>query len=295
VSSGVSNVERLRCLDVFRGMTVAGMILVSTPGDPDSVYAPLRHARWDGWTVTDLIFPFFLFIVGVSMSLSNGRDADTEMGCARYRRVLTRGALLFLIGLTPSILRFDFDAILDLGVLERIALTYVVAAAVVINLSSRHQYVLAAKCLIGYWAVLTLVPAPGSESNVLTQQGNLGSYIDRNILGLPHLDSEGFLSTGPAVIMVLIGYWTGEGIRSKAGASHTTVVLLFAGVVCLASQQLPRLRRVRGARVVAPGVVHVQTAMVRDGLDCPPEIEDISAPYWPGSAVTLAAHPTGST
>jgi predicted acyltransferase len=78
VSSGVSNVERLRCLDVFRGMTVAGMILVSTPGDPDSVYAPLRHARWDGWTVTDLIFPFFLFIVGVSMSLSNGRDADIE-------------------------------------------------------------------------------------------------------------------------------------------------------------------------------------------------------------------------
>jgi predicted acyltransferase len=102
------------------------------------------------------------------------------------------------------------------------------------NFSSRHQYVLAAVCLIGYWAVLTLVPVPGSESNVLTQQGNLGSYIDRNILGLPHLDSEGFLSTGPAVITVLIGYWTGEGIRSKAGASHTTVVLLLAGVVCLA-------------------------------------------------------------
>ncbi|MEO7363427.1 MAG: heparan-alpha-glucosaminide N-acetyltransferase domain-containing protein, partial [Gemmatimonadaceae bacterium] len=173
--------ERLVALDVFRGATVAGMLLVNNPGTWSAIYAPLEHAPWHGWTPTDLIFPFFLFIVGITTSISlTGRRARGDDEGAILRQVLKRGALIFLFGLLLSWFPFfTYTAIPDLpdpsfldrvvyrvehlrilGVLQRIGLAYLGGALLTLRSSLKSQFVILAVLLFGYWALMTLVPVP---------------------------------------------------------------------------------------------------------------------------------------
>lgn len=232
--------ERLLSLDVFRGLTVAAMLLVNNPGTWSAVYDPLEHAAWHGWTPTDLIFPFFLFIVGVSMAYSllprreRGDAPGSLFGKAAKRAAILVGLGLLLAAfpyynLDPSHLRIP-------GVLQRIGLAFLLASAVVLFARPRAQAVIAAALLLGYWAAMMLVPVPGHGAGNLTKDGSLAAYVDRAVLGTNHLwasartwDPEGLLSTLPAVATVLLGVFAGRWLRSERSAAERLVGLFLAG------------------------------------------------------------------
>lgn len=212
--------ERLVSLDVFRGITIAGMILVNNPGDWSAAFAPLQHAPWHGWTPTDWIFPSFLFIVGVSIAFSLSRHLGPERRRPWvYVRVARRTVILFGLGLLLNALDHlpwlpTLSTIRIPGVLQRIAIVYGVASLLVLHLSPRRQAYVAVFCLLLYWAVMTLVPVPGYGAGVLTPEGNLAAYID-NLLLHGHLwqttwDPEGILSTIPALATTLFGVLAGR-------------------------------------------------------------------------------------
>jgi predicted acyltransferase len=253
--------ERMVSLDVFRGATIAAMILVNDPGSWSHIYPPLEHAEWNGWTPTDLIFPFFLFIVGVSLTLSfASRIARGLTRGALAIHVVRRSALIFAIGLfLNGFPEFDFGSIRIMGVLQRIALCYLVAglhylatfqsesaaerpARVHANL--RVTAAVAVALLVGYWALMTFVPVPGYGAGHLGKEDNLGAYIDRTLMG-GHLwgesvtwDPEGFLSTLPAIASVLIGILAGEWLRSNRRAGRKALGLAAAGLALLVAGQL---------------------------------------------------------
>jgi predicted acyltransferase len=214
--------SRMMSLDVLRGLTIAGMILVNNAGDWEHVFRPLEHAEWNGWTPTDLVFPFFLFIIGVSMVLSFG--ARRERGAGRGRLLLhagKRSAIILALGLflngyphfNPHVMRIP-------GVLQRIAVVYFICSALALYLSRRTRIAAAIGLLLGYWALMKLVPVPGYGAGVLTEDGNLAAYLDRalmyNHLYVAHrFDPEGLLSTLTAIVTCLLGVFTGEWIRGK--------------------------------------------------------------------------------
>lgn len=202
------------------------MILVSTPGTWSAVYQPLDHAAWNGWTPTDLVFPFLLFAMGAAVPLALARRKDAHRG--RYpvhRHVLRRALLLFALGLllnaieTPPPLRLATFRIP--GVLQRIALVYVAVAAVTETLPLEGQVTAAAGALLAYWAALTLVPVPGAGAGALTPAGNLASFVDRALLGrhllTPDFDPEGLLSTIPSVATALMGVFAGVWLSAPRG------------------------------------------------------------------------------
>ncbi|UCF20259.1 MAG: DUF5009 domain-containing protein [Gemmatimonadota bacterium] len=215
---------RLTSLDAFRGATIAAMILVNNPGSWSHVYAPLRHAPWHGWTPTDLIFPFFLFIVGVAMPISFGRRRERGQSRRRlFRHVLRRSLILFGLGLfMASFPTFsEWGSLRIMGVLQRIGVVYAIAATLYLTVGPRSRWAVVWALLLGYWAALTLVPVPGFGSGDLSPEGNLAAYIDRITLGQSHLwqarawDPEGLLSSLPAVATCLLGVFTGEWILSS--------------------------------------------------------------------------------
>ncbi len=241
---------RLTSLDVFRGITIVGMILVNMVGVADDVYPPLAHADWNGWTPTDLVFPFFLFIIGVAMTFSLSKYTDNNKPTKTvYWRILRRAAVLFALGLllngfwNQGIWTFDLNSIRIMGVLQRISLTYLFASLIVLNLPRRGQWILAVVILIGYWLALMYVPVPDYGAGVLTREGNFGAYIDRLIIPKIHLykgdrfnfmgDPEGLFSTIPAIVSVLAGYFTGKWIRSQSVQSRTSIGLALFGIGCL--------------------------------------------------------------
>lgn len=219
------NRGRLESLDAFRGLTIAGMILVNNPGSWAHVYPPLLHAPWHGWTPTDLIFPFFLFIVGVAMPFSfagrlrRGADRGDLMA-----HVAQRSAILVLIGLAmAAVPRFDFANLRIPGVLQRIGIVYLLAAPAYLFLGRQTRVLLTAAVLLGYWAVMALWPVPGYGAGLLTQDGNPAAWLDRLLLD-GHLwsqsrtwDPEGILSTVPAVATCLLGVFTGELLGGAPG------------------------------------------------------------------------------
>jgi predicted acyltransferase len=239
-----ASAARLVSLDVFRGLTIAGMLLVNNPGSWSHIYGPLRHAEWHGWTPTDLIFPFFLFIVGVAMTLSLDRLQERGEGRGSLlAKAARRAAILFGLGL----LLHGFPNYLDLatlripGVLQRIALAYLAASLIVLYLRPRGQAVMLGALLLGYWALQTLVPVPGSGAGVLEPGRDLGAYIDRLVFTEPHLwsqartwDPEGLLSTLPAIGTVLCGVFAGYWLRSPRLPSKKAGGLALAGVAGLA-------------------------------------------------------------
>ena len=157
--------ERLTALDVFRGLTIAGMLLVNNPGTWSAIYPPLRHAAWHGWTPTDLIFPFFLFIVGITTHLSlAARRARGDDDGKLVRQVLRRGGIIILLGLLlsgfPFLPKYGFDlsTIRIPGVLQRIGVAYIAAALLTLRTSAKTQLLIVTALLFGYWAVMTLIP-----------------------------------------------------------------------------------------------------------------------------------------
>lgn len=226
---------RLVSLDVFRGLTVMAMILVNNPGDWGHIYPPLEHARWHGCTPTDLIFPFFLFIVGVSVvyALSGVKERGGPLGPTMLR-VLRRAAVLFALGVFMALFpKFEFGTVRILGVLQRIGLVFGACGIIFLTTSRRIQLGLIALILIGY-NLLLLIPAPGQPVALLEPGHDLGAWLDRLLLTEAHLwkqsrtwDPEGLLGTLPAVATGLLGVWAGQWLRRPDVAPATKVAWLF--------------------------------------------------------------------
>jgi len=230
---------RLASLDTFRGFTIAAMMLVNNPGDGQHTYAPLEHAEWHGWTFTDLVFPFFLWIAGVAMTLSFAKRVergDSRRGLLLH--TLRRAALIFLIGLFLNLFpRFNFAHVRIPGVLQRIAVCYLIAAVIFLVTRVRGQIVAAVALLAGYWLLMTLVPVPGYGPGVLDKQGNFAQYVDSLVL-TGHMwsvtrtwDPEGLVSTLPAIVSVLLGICAGHILRVKQSAAEKTAWLFTMGAV----------------------------------------------------------------
>jgi predicted acyltransferase len=227
---------RLASLDAFRGLTIAGMILVNDPGSWQFVYPPLRHAEWHGWTPTDLVFPFFVFIVGVAISLALSRKKEEGVGKGDlYLKIFRRSVLIFALGMVLRLIPyFDIAAFRIPGVLQRIALCYLFAALLYLHSGSKGRLGVALLILAGYWAAMKLVPVPGYGAGVLDYKGNLASYIDLKFLTghlyEPTFDPEGILSTFPAIATAILGTLTGDWLRTSRRPATKTIGLLATGV-----------------------------------------------------------------
>ncbi|MEO8449580.1 MAG: heparan-alpha-glucosaminide N-acetyltransferase domain-containing protein [Gemmatimonadota bacterium] len=239
--------ERLVSLDVFRGMTVAAMLLVNDPGTWSSVYAPLKHAKWHGWTPTDLVFPFFLFIVGVTTSLSLERRAELGAPDGEIRRrVVRRALLIFLWGLLVNAFPFfplrELASIRIPGILQRIAICYLVTGLFTWKRSIRAHVVLVAILLVGYWILLTRIAPPGETIATINDPGRtMAAYFDRLLLG-DHIqattktwDPEGPLSTISAVATCLLGAIAGRWLRRPVDLGSRLTRLAAAGALGVAA------------------------------------------------------------
>lgn len=232
---------RLASLDAFRGFTIAAMVLVNNPGDWSHLYSQLAHAHWHGWTFTDWIFPFFLFIGGVSMTLSLGRAADAGADKpALLVKLAKRAALIFLIGFALNLIPlFDFGTVRIPGVLQRIAICTMLAAPIVVYCSWRAQLAWIAALLSAYSVVMLALPVPGIGAGVLEPGKDAGAWIDRLLLD-GHLwaqsrtwDPEGLLSTVPALCSQLLGVLAGRWLLAQQSQADKTVWMLLAGLLLL--------------------------------------------------------------
>jgi predicted acyltransferase len=242
---------RLLSLDVFRGITILGMILVNNPGKwgAESQYWPVEHAEWHGWTPTDLVFPFFLFIVGTSLAYSLRRFRDGEtIRPGVYWRIIRRTLLLIFLGWFPQLLTktiesfhgaaFDLSDLRIFGVLVRIALVYFFASMIVLHIPLRAQVILSAAILLGYWATLAFLPNPHDYAANLSHEGNVVGAVDRALIGTQHMYSgdrvtepEGLLSTFPSIVTALLGYWAGLFIQRRGINRETVLFLLGCGAI----------------------------------------------------------------
>jgi predicted acyltransferase len=238
--------ERIVSVDFLRGLTVAGMILVNNPGSWEYIYAPLRHAGWHGCTPTDFIFPFFIFIVGVSVaySLATIKNQPAQHGAA-IRKIVKRSALLFLFGLILNFLTtFDWETLRIPGVLQRISIVFLVSALLYLKTNIRTQIVLVFVLLVGYWLLLTQIPVPGIGPANLEPGTNLAAWVDSQVL-CGHVwavtqtwDPEGLLSTLPAIASALIGVVAGTCLRRSAKPQNTIVAMAMAGIILVAGAWL---------------------------------------------------------
>ena len=241
-STLIKSPVRLLSLDVFRGLTVAAMILVNNPGSWSTIYAPLKHAEWNGCTPTDLIFPFFLFIVGVSISYALGSKRESTSQSKLLFTALKRALILFGLGfflnLFPKVFIDPFEALSTVripGVLQRIAIVFFFTALIYVKTNQKTQLRLFFGILIAYWALMTFVPVPGIGYANLEKETNLGAWLDRTILTEAHLwksvktwDPEGILSTLPAVATGLFGVLVGTWLRRKDREESVKISWMFS-------------------------------------------------------------------
>lgn len=222
--------QRLLSLDVFRGATVAAMILVNNPGDWGHIYAPLEHASWHGCTPTDLIFPFFLFIVGVSITYAmSSKKADPQAHTRTILKAAKRAVILFGLGLFlslyPKIFTEPLNALAQVripGVLQRIAVVFLISSIIFLKNTERNIMRITGGILVLYWIIMTFIPVPGTGFANLDKETNMAAWIDRSILTEAHLwksaktwDPEGILSTLPAIASGLIGVLVGSFLRRR--------------------------------------------------------------------------------
>lgn len=227
---------RLASLDVFRGLTIAAMMLVNNAGDWNHVFWPLDHSEWNGWTPTDLIFPFFLFIVGVCLSFSFvSRQLRGESRAQLLLHSVQRSSLILLIGLfLAGFPVYRLASLRYYGVLQRIAVVYLIVSGVTLYLGKKAQVAVAVSLLLGYWAAIKLIPVPGCGAGVLTMDCSLPGFLDRQLL-YNHLwvrhrfDPEGMLSTLPAVATCLIGVFVGKMLRSDLPLGQKLRLLFSVG------------------------------------------------------------------
>ncbi|MFI4962307.1 MAG: acyltransferase family protein [Legionellales bacterium] len=225
--------KRLLSLDIFRGITIVLMILVNSPGT-QFPYPLLDHALWNGCTIADLVFPSFLFIVGLTSVISLQRHKTNLRSV--YASILQRSLILFAIGLLLNAFPFHFDAasLRFYGVLQRIACCYLVCSVIYLNTSVKSQILIFLSILWGYWLLMTVIPVPNIGSNQLTQSGTWEAYFDQLLCSSQHLyekvyDPEGFLSTFPAIATTLIGTITGSLLLGKSDKQQKMYVMIAFG------------------------------------------------------------------
>jgi predicted acyltransferase len=229
--------KRIVALDAFRGLTVAMMILVNTPGSWAYVYPPLDHAKWHGCTPTDLVFPFFLFIVGTAMWFSF-KSFNHQLSSKAVRKIIKRTLIIFLIGTAMklySMLLRDNTHFRVMGVLQRIALAYGFASFLVLSMKKRNIMITSAFILFAYWFLLWFF---GGE-NPYSLETNIVRTIDLKVIGAAFLykgegipfDPEGLLSTLPAIVTVVIGYLTGYFIDSMNNRNKLVVRMFGIGII----------------------------------------------------------------
>lgn len=243
----VNHSPRYLSLDVLRGMTIALMIVVNTPGSWQHIYAPFRHAAWHGFTVTDLVFPMFLFVIGNAMSFSMGKYAS-QGDVAVIKKIFKRAGLIFILGLLLNLYPFivrsaegeilikDFTAVRVMGVLQRIALCYLIAALIIHYFKLKGALIWGIAILVFYWAVMWIFGEAGSPYSL---EGNAALKFDLLIFsesnlykgfGIP-FDPEGLLSTLPAVVNIIGGYWAGIMIQSKKALNHKILLFIALGII----------------------------------------------------------------
>jgi len=237
----ITTKQRYLALDVFRGLTLALMIVVNTPGSDETSYAQLMHAAWHGFTLTDLVFPSFLFVVGTALSLSMKKFIAMSQSQFLHK-VLTRGALIFVCGYLLYWFPF-FTPALDLapishtripGVLQRIGVCYVLAALIVRYWKNKGALVFCVVALLAYWLLMATL---GDYS----MTGNAERMLDRALLGDAHLyhgegipfDPEGILSTLPSIVNVLAGYFAGSILQSHDERSTALKKFIVAGTLSI--------------------------------------------------------------
>ncbi|MCF8260957.1 MAG: heparan-alpha-glucosaminide N-acetyltransferase domain-containing protein [Melioribacteraceae bacterium] len=237
----VNQSQRLISLDVFRGITIAGMILVNNPGDWGNIYPALRHAEWNGCTPTDLVFPFFLFIVGVAITFSlSKRKNEGESHQKLIKQIFQRSIILFVLGLILNTFPyFELDTIRIPGVLQRIAVVYLVSSILFLKTAKQTQLWIGIGLLLLYWLLMTIVPVPGIGPANLEPATNLGAWLDNLLLG-GHLwnyskvwDPEGILSTVPAISTTILGILAGHLLRSEKNKTEKTVWMFFYGSILM--------------------------------------------------------------
>ncbi|KQS41195.1 acyltransferase family protein [Pedobacter sp. Leaf194] len=241
--------QRLLSLDFLRGLTVAAMILVNNPGSWAHIYAPLEHAEWNGCTPTDLVFPFFLWIVGVSIAFAmSSSKADPSSHKKTIIKAVKRGLILYFLGFFLAIFgkllndpAHAFQTVRLLGVLQRIGIVFIISSIIFLKASQKTIFKTLIVILAVYWALMTFVPVPGVGYPNMEKETNLAAWIDRGILTESHTwassktwDPEGVLSTLPAIGTCLFGILVGIWMRRKDVDNATKVAWLFsAGIAAV--------------------------------------------------------------
>jgi predicted acyltransferase len=230
--------QRLVSLDVFRGATMALMVLVNNAGDGEHTYGPLQHSDWNGWTLTDTVFPAFLWIVGVAITLSLGKRIGAGIPRRQlFGQVLRRAVILYVLGLVVYAYPFNLSTQRLLGVLQRIAICYLIASAIYLTTGVRGQIIWIVSLLAGYWLIMKLVPVPGYGAGDLAVEHNIANYIDRIVLGTHNYagtkdwDPEGIVSTLPSIATALFGIMAGHILRLRRQLSERTTWLFLTGNV----------------------------------------------------------------
>jgi predicted acyltransferase len=240
---------RLLSLDIFRGLCVAGMILVDNPGDEAAAYGPIKHAEWNGWTPADFIFPSFVFLVGISIVFSF--RARLQRGESRQRifvHAVKRALILIAVGLFVN--AFPVFHLSDWrieGVTQRIAICYLASAVLVLWSDERGQIAAIVACLVGYWVLMRFVPVPGyglpgRDIPFLDPDRNMGAWLDRKLF-MGHLfegsrDPEGIISTIPAIPSCLFGVLTGRWLQSQHTPTVKALRIFVAGIVGLIAGEI---------------------------------------------------------
>jgi predicted acyltransferase len=234
--------KRYNSVDIFRGITIVFMILVNTPGTWSAVYAPLLHAPWHGYTITDLVFPFFLFIVGVSISLSY---QNKKLKWPVFIKISSRSLKLIFLGLFLGAFSLsfpflkEFDSIRFPGVLQRIGLVFFLASFMYIWGSKRSTFLVIGVLLVGYWLWMGYIPIEGVAPTYERAANNWANYIDLKVLGThmwkPDYDPEGLLSTLPAIATALLGTFSGDLLRSNTYQKVSLMLLMGIAMLALGS------------------------------------------------------------
>ena len=235
-------VTRLTSLDAMRGFTIAAMILVNFPGDDEHVFAPLRHTVWNGLTPTDLIAPFFLFIVGISIVLSYSKklqDSKTEL----YKKIVVRSLKIFAVGIFLNLLPdFNFAELRYTGTLPRIAAVFLFCSILFLNTTFRQQLWIGVSILVAYWLAMTLIPTPGVGSVMLEPGVNLAAWIDSKFLPgrmwQGTWDPEGILSTFPSFVSGISGLLAGRLLLSERSQEQKVIYFMICGLVSAAAGYL---------------------------------------------------------
>lgn len=229
---------RLISLDVMRGLTMAAMILVNYPGS-EHIYQPLEHAEWNGLTPTDLIFPFFLFIVGVSISISYTKLREKESSrAALNKKIIFRAIKIFAVGLFLTLLpSFDFLNIRITGVLQRISVVFLVCSFIFLDTSLKAQIWICVVTLLVYWLALTLIPTPGVGHVSLERGVNLAAWVDSKLLPgrmwQGTWDPEGILSTFPSIVTGITGLLAGRLLIRNISREDKVMTLMVVGFLAV--------------------------------------------------------------